>query len=73
MVSFAEELRDIDIEMSCLFDKECRHTMARMVPVSGDAMMNHANALTNVYEYHLFHYIVLDEFNLVCWTMVPTK
>ena len=71
MVSFTEDL--LDIENSRLFDERCRHLMDRLVPFGRDAMLNRTSKSADGYEYNLFHFLLSDEFGLICFTMLPTK
>ena len=71
MVSFTEDL--LDVKNSRLFDECCRHVMDQLVPFGRDAMMHRENKSADGYEYKLFHFLVSDEFCLICSAMLPTK
>ena len=69
--SFTEDL--LDESASYLFDEYCRHVMDRLIVFGRETMIHRANNSAGGYEYRLFTYLLSDEFDLICSTMLPTK
>ena len=70
-VSFTEDL--LEDSTSRLFDEYCRLVMDRLVPFCRETMLHRTNTSADGYEYALFRFLLSDEFDLICSTMLPTK
>ena len=71
MVSFTADL--LDIETSMMFDEYYRYVMDRLMVFGKAAVLDRNWTSSDSYEYRLFHFLVSDEFELICSSMLPTK